>query len=637
MPVILRWLLRLGPMNPIAVRLVKNGSRRTRHLYIRSAYLGVLIFVLLWSLLLIGTGTLGYGELAQRGAASFTWIAYLQIGLICVLAPVFMAGAIAQEANPKTWEIMLTTPMSSLQIVLGNLVGRLFFILALLAASLPLFALTQYFGGVPGTAIFTSYLIAGCAAVIVGAVAVALAVSRLAGKKAVFAFYIGVVSYLAVTAGIDAFLRSPAQKAGMGPNGEGVTWMTGLNPFLSLRALLNPSTYPRAEPGTFRGVAAWSLETPVTAWCVGSLAVSLVLVLVSTITVRAGGLGALAGESGGVPWYRRMLGLGGAGAEHRPPREVWHNPVAWREAAARNATLGRIAARWSFIAAGLLFGVGLVAWYHTGRLTHESFRLALITTLWAEIAVVALVAINMSATAISREREDGTLDLLLTTSLTPSHYLFGKLRGLVAYLLPMLAVPIVTLGLASAYVALDGLDRQGGVIVNPASATPITPTAPAPAGPRPLAVGPPEPVVLPEAAILLPLVAVPFIGWCVMIGLHWSLGSRGTLSSVVGTVGVVGVLAGIVGLCGYKAAEGLQTIGPSLSAMSPATLLFSTIYPVEAMKETALSSGGLDAARISLAVGAIVASIVYTLVTLGVQASMVRGFDVTVRRLAGVR
>ena len=32
--------------------------------------------------------------------------------------------------------------------------------LALLGASLPLFALTQYFGGVPGRSIFASYLIA---------------------------------------------------------------------------------------------------------------------------------------------------------------------------------------------------------------------------------------------------------------------------------------------------------------------------------------------------------------------------------------------------------------------------------------------------------------------------------------------
>ena len=51
MPIFLRWLFRLGPMNPIAVRLVQNASRRSKHLYVRSAYLAVLILVLLWAVL----------------------------------------------------------------------------------------------------------------------------------------------------------------------------------------------------------------------------------------------------------------------------------------------------------------------------------------------------------------------------------------------------------------------------------------------------------------------------------------------------------------------------------------------------------------------------------------------------------
>ena len=99
-------------------------------MYIRSAYLAVLIVVLLWSLLLATSGgNLNYQKLAQAGAQSFTYIAYLQITLICILAPVFMGGAIAQEAGPKTWEVLLTTPLTAGQIVLGNLFGRLLFVL----------------------------------------------------------------------------------------------------------------------------------------------------------------------------------------------------------------------------------------------------------------------------------------------------------------------------------------------------------------------------------------------------------------------------------------------------------------------------------------------------------------------------
>ncbi len=191
MPVFIRWLLALGPANPIAVRLVQNGSRRSRHMYIRSAYLALLVLVMLWALLVKTSGSgaaTSFRDLAEAGAGTFTYVAYLQIFLICVLSPVFMAGAIAQEASPRTWEVLLTTPLGRLQIVLGNLLGRLFFVLALLFASLPLFALTQYFGGVPGSSIFASYLVAAAAALLVGAIAIALAVSRIAGRRAVFTF-----------------------------------------------------------------------------------------------------------------------------------------------------------------------------------------------------------------------------------------------------------------------------------------------------------------------------------------------------------------------------------------------------------------------------------------------------------------
>ncbi|MCH8343359.1 MAG: hypothetical protein IH983_05170, partial [Planctomycetes bacterium] len=132
MPAFLNWLLRLVPTNPICMRLVQGGSRRRRHLLIRSGYLAVMIVILLFAMLSNLQGAPSVRELAVGAAKTFTLISYLQIGLICLLTPIFMAGAIAQEANPRTWDILLTTPLNNLQIVLGNLFGRLFFILALL-------------------------------------------------------------------------------------------------------------------------------------------------------------------------------------------------------------------------------------------------------------------------------------------------------------------------------------------------------------------------------------------------------------------------------------------------------------------------------------------------------------------------
>lgn len=596
-------------------------------MYIRAAYLALLVLVMLWTLLVKTSGSGGatsFRDLSEAGASTFTYVAYLQILLICVLSPVFMAGAIAQEASPRTWEVLLTTPMGRLQIVLGNLLGRLFFVLALLFASLPLFALTQYFGGVPGTSIFASYLVAAAAALLVGAIAIALAVSRIAGRRAVFTFYVAVVTYLGITYGLDQWLRM--RGLGMGPSGNGVTWLTGVNPFLALDALLNPTSYPSADTGTRSGLAAFMLERPVRAWILLASGLSLALIAASTLTVRTGGLAKRVVERRKLPWYRKMLGLSAGavdedGQTFRPPRNVWHNPIAWREAAARNATLARILARWAFIVFGVALAFVLIVAYDTSAIAAADYRLAMLVIVLVELAVTTLVAINMSATAISREREDGTLDLLLTTPVTPSEYLGGKLRGLIAYLLPMIAVPVVTMLLAGLHAAVGGISQPDGAQV-PAGA---------------VAQGLMIPVVLPEAGLVLALSAAPFMALCVMIGLHWSLKSKGAIASVVGAVIVAAIVAAVVGGCGFNAGRSIPAVGPALLGLSPFAAGLAMVEPVDAMRETITSGGGgsLLTARVALLIGAAASAGVHLAAVWALHSQMVRRFDMTVRKLAG--
>jgi hypothetical protein len=402
--------------------------------------------------------------------------------------------------------------------------------------------------------------------------------------------------------------------------------------------LLNPTQYPRAAGGSQTGLAALFLERPVTAWCVMSGLVSAGLVVVSTVTVRAGGWATLGQGSSGVPWHRRVLGLGGKGSEHRPPRHVGANPIAWREATSRNATLGRIAARWSFIALGVLTGLGVVVAFDMGAIGVGTYRFVISALVWTETAVITLVAINMASTAISREREDGTLDLLLTTPITPSMYLAGKLRGLVAYLVPMIGVPVATLVMAGVQALSGGLSRPGSAreaVLFPAGGGAL-PQYPFVGQATPNALVTDVPVVLPEGGILAAVVLVPFVAFCVMIGLQWSLKSRGTLGSVVGAVGVIAAITGVVGLCAWNAGPGVEVLGPALAGISPASLLHAVTSPVEGMDSTTMSGPeGLTAARVALAVGAVVSAGVYVGVVFALRAALVRNFDVTVRKLAG--
>ncbi|MEM1166521.1 MAG: ABC transporter permease subunit [Planctomycetota bacterium] len=604
MPGPLRWLAGVLIVNPVAVRLVQNGSRRTRHAIVRTAYLGALIVVLLLLLLANIGGQQNFRTIAGAGAQAFQVVAYLQLGLICVLTPVFMAGAIAAESNPRTWDVMLTTPMGSFQIVLGQLLGRLFFVFALLFASLPLFALTQYFGGVPGRSVLLSYIVSAGAATLVGAVAIALAVNRLAGRRAVFTFYVSVISYLGVTFALDLAMQS-----GSG----GVTALTPVNPFLALRALLQPASYPTPDAVELTGMhwarALW-FGHPVVVWSALSLGLSALLVVVSSLNVRA------------MPSRVRISRRRTTGERFRDARRVGRNPIAWREAAARQSTLAKTVLRWSFIAAGGVFGVALVVVFHVGQLNIEGFQLAMVATAMTELAIIALIAINISATAISREREDGTLDLLLTTPITAKQYLSGKLRGVILYLLPMLCVPLATVAIASAYVALGGFGRSGGVIYTASVVNALQIDIPA---------------MLPELALLLPLVSVAFLAFCVTMGLHASLRSKGTIGSVISTVAIITVVAGVLGACSFQLAREVAYIGPAAAATTPATLLYAMIRPADAMHGALEQLNSLTNARYALAIGSLVSTSLYLAITFALRSAMTNSFDRTTRQLAGTR
>ena len=609
MPAPIQWLSDLLPTNPIVIRLVQGGSTRSRHLLVRSGYLAILIVVLL--IQLIPAGATSLRDLAQSGEGAFAVVAFGQVGLICLLTPIFMAGAIAQEANPRTWDILLTTPLNSLQVVLGNLFGRLFFILALLLSSLPLFLFIQAFGGVPGRSIVLGYLVAGGSALLVAAIAVTLSVTRTAGRRAVFTFYVSVIVYLAVTWLVDSRLRSPIS---VGSLADATTVVTPLNPFLALESLLQSNRYVAADPGPGTwGPLRWWLSSPISAFVWMSLVSSFLLVLFSTLRLRV--IGAKVGQ---VPWYRRLLRMDARNEDgERTARSPGNNPIAWRETSSRTLSTIGLIGRWGFIAIAAITTI-LVLWlFHTSTIGLADLRATLLAIVVAEVAIVILAAINMSATAVSREREDGTLDIILTTPIQPGPYIAGKLRGLVQYLLPMLLVPVVSLGIVLVY-----------MLANPEKTTSVdTMTA---AGGNALSV----PLVSYGGVIGMLFLMPAFTAFAVMVGLQWSIRSKGTIGSVVAAVMVLAVVTGVVGLCGL-AGQAIPVVGAVVNAASPVNLIVATLMPDQLVR--ASLQEGVGSANVALLIGGAIAAVVYGFIVFGMHASMKRSFMMTVRRLAGTK
>src|SRR3954471_6947699 len=283
---------RLVPANPILLRVVEAGGRRRRDLFIRCAYLGLLVFVVITSLI-SGQGQISSGaslnDLAKMSDKIFHSMSYLQLGLVALLAPIFTAGAITQEKDSQTYDILLSTPLTNGQIVLGSLLSRLFFVVALLVSGIPVFSITQVFGGVAISAIAYSFAIAAATAFVTGSIAMAIAVFKVGTRRTIFSFYLFITVYVAglwMLDGLDYF--HPIL-----PTGERSTtsWFTGIHPFLALRVIFNQKEYIPPDllslpPELQRWPLGWYFSSPHTFYVSFMFFMSFVLVTPSIFLLR---------------------------------------------------------------------------------------------------------------------------------------------------------------------------------------------------------------------------------------------------------------------------------------------------------------------------------------------------------------
>ncbi|MFG0248820.1 MAG: hypothetical protein ACF8OB_08030 [Phycisphaeraceae bacterium JB051] len=619
------WFWQLIPANPILMRIVHGGSRRVRHLWVRMGYVGVMVMLVM--LALASGGGIGQDismtALAKAGAHVFAQIAYGQVILICLLSPLFMAGAISAEQQGKTFDIMLTTPLSNLQIVFGSLLGRLYFVLALLISGLPLFSVLLIFGGVPVSAVFVSFAVAGLSALLMGAVAVTLSVMRIGGRKAVVGFVIGVAGYLVAGYMIDVtLLRNFPIVA------DGTNYLTPLHPILVLQSYLDSANYHAPSPDElvgYSGFAKLYLCHPFGVFATVTTLLSVSMLTFCSLWVRMIGQG----QSQWVYKLKKKLRIGkGQGERRRQPRSVWINPIAWREASTRGKVAAGILGKWAFVILGWSAGALLIWLYHSKNLPsianaggrnlpqHEVFRNILATLLIMELAVICLVALYMSASCVSREREDRTLDLILTTPVTPKLYIWGKLRGLVSFLTMMLTVPVVTLAMVSAYTWIGRAQQWPQAMVSYGAGN-ATAT---------------YPLLSIEAALLLLLMLVPFVGFCVMVGMNWSVKSKGVLGAVIWSVGILSAISMVLGFCGWSAAANIPVVGPIINSFSPVTHMLVIINPyarVHGMMAEPIPG------RWNLIMGAALAAVGYSVMVYILLLNIVRNFDQTVRQLSG--
>lgn len=595
------WFWHLIPANPILVRVVHGGARRVRHLWLRVGYLSIMLAVVLFVLFTqMSSESASLAELAKGASRTFAWASTAQLALICFLAPVFTAAAITQERDAQTFNILISTPLTNAQIVFGSLLSRLFFVITLLAAGLPIFLMTMVYGGVTTSQIIESFALAGATGILTGVLAITVSMIRVGTRRTIFSFFLLIALYLLIIYTVGRWDATWVQEAPVNVAGQKMSWLTPLHPFLALNVALNRvQAPPLSHLGDYGTLTRYALAYPSATYVTWTLLLSLVLIVVAMFFVRRGI------KTGEPTIFTRLAERCGRRSQEqrtRPPRHVWNNPVAWREAKTRASGGGAL--RWAVAAVGLIGAIILLIYHMRGEVDADTARKSLSGIIAIQFAITLLIATNAAATAMTKEKDSKTMDLLLTTVLTSRYILWGKLRGLVSFCLPLIGGSVIALLLFGFY----------GLI---GDASP--------------------PAVWIESAAELPALMVIYAAFACVLGLQVSLNTRKSVTAVMYSVGTLILLCGIataIGLAVVAAAGG--EIGGLLAPFTPFTAILYSVNPQGLFDDDGSAfAQHATATRILLFFGAAIATTIYALIIFSLYRPLVRNFDMIMRKQSG--
>jgi ABC-type transport system involved in multi-copper enzyme maturation permease subunit len=202
-----------------------------------------------------GGQTLGNGTALSAGIGHgiFGGLLFLETLLVLVLAPAFTTGAISLEREKQTLDLLVTTPLSTLGMVIGKLFSALVYVFLLIIASIPLASLVFVFGAVGPDDLVRAYLFLFALAFGMGALGLFVsAVVRRTQTATVITFVMVLVLSIG-TAAAHQFWQVAARQTGSssgllltsrsGRAPEALVW---LNPFvadLDMVCATAPDTY----------------------------------------------------------------------------------------------------------------------------------------------------------------------------------------------------------------------------------------------------------------------------------------------------------------------------------------------------------------------------------------------------------
>jgi ABC-type transport system involved in multi-copper enzyme maturation permease subunit len=151
------------PLGPVFNAELLTTARRARYYVVRTLYGLIILFQIYltyqsnsWRLA-GGQGQLRLRDMADFALQMFSTFAILQAVVVLLLTPALVGGTIAEERQRKTLHYLLTSRLTSAEIILGKLAARLLQVGVLVALGLPVVSLIGLFGGVDFQVLLLTY------------------------------------------------------------------------------------------------------------------------------------------------------------------------------------------------------------------------------------------------------------------------------------------------------------------------------------------------------------------------------------------------------------------------------------------------------------------------------------------------
>ncbi len=158
-------------LNPIIRREAKTSLRSWK------MFLAIALYTLIISgaaiIFIKGVISGGYMGVDLRGLSIlYVVLGFMQFAVTMIMVPALTAGSISGERERQTLDILLVTKMTTFSIVIGKLASSIGIFLLMMIATLPVFAIVFFFGGLSLINLFIMEIYMVIISIMVGSISI---------------------------------------------------------------------------------------------------------------------------------------------------------------------------------------------------------------------------------------------------------------------------------------------------------------------------------------------------------------------------------------------------------------------------------------------------------------------------------